>query len=124
MCCSSNGSTVPATARRQRVVSALTVLGLNTFPSGRYATYTALADRIRSSFVQPDVTLRELFGRISFNILCGNNDDHGRNHAALVFDNGLELSPAYDICPQARTGTDMDQAMRIPVGIAARPHRR
>jgi serine/threonine-protein kinase HipA len=101
----------PGRGRRRRVVSALTVLGLNTFPSGRYATYSDLADRIRLSFTQPDVTLRELFGRISFNVLCGNTDDHGRNHAALVNEYGLELSPAYDVCPQARTGGEANQAM-------------
>jgi serine/threonine-protein kinase HipA len=101
----------PGGKRRQRVVSALTVLGLNTFPSGRYATYAALADAIRRSFRDPDETLRELFGRISFNILSGNTDDHGRNHAALVHEDGLVLSPAYDICPQARTGSQANQAM-------------
>lgn len=101
----------PGPGRRRRVVSALTVLGLNTFPSGRYATYSDLADRIRQSFTHPDATLRELFARIAFNILCGNTDDHGRNHTALVNEAGLELSPAYDICPQARTGRDANQAM-------------
>ena len=101
----------PGQGHRRRVVSALTVLGLNTFASGRYATYSDLADRIRLSFTQPDVTLRELFGRISFNVLCGNTDDHGRNHAALVNEYGLELTPAYDICPQARTGGETNQAM-------------
>ena len=101
----------PGGGGRQRVVSALTVLGMNTFPSGRYATYVALADAIRRSFRDPDATLRELFGRIAFNILSGNTDDHGRNHAALVHEDGLVLSPAYDICPQARTGSHADQAM-------------
>ena len=101
----------PGDGRRRRVVSALTVLGLSSFPGGRYATYHDLADGIRRSFARPDATLRELFGRISFNILCGNTDDHGRNHAAFVNDDGLELTPAYDICPQARTGGDANQAM-------------
>ncbi|MEN9802286.1 MAG: hypothetical protein RLZ37_1411 [Actinomycetota bacterium] len=101
----------PGGLRRQRVVSAVTVLGMNTFPGGRYATYALLADAVRGSFMEPDVTLRELFGRISFNILCGNTDDHGRNHAALVFEHGLRLSPAYDICPQPRGGSFASQAM-------------
>lgn len=99
----------PSGARR-RVVSALTVLRLDTFPGGRYATYVDLADEIRRSFRRPDETLQELFSRISFNILCGNNDDHGRNHAAFVGDE-LELTPAYDICPQGRGGTAINQAM-------------
>ncbi len=101
----------PGKDRRRRVVSALTVLGLSSFPSGRYATYTALTHKIRSSFANPDATLRELFGRISFNILSGNTDDHGRNHAAFIEDNNLVLTPAYDICPQARSGGRAAQAM-------------
>jgi serine/threonine-protein kinase HipA len=96
---------------RRRVVSALTVLGMAPFPEGRYATYVDLAHRVRAQFTSPSATLRELFGRISFNILCGNTDDHGRNHAALVEPDGLVLSPAYDICPQARSGTEARQAM-------------
>ena len=95
---------------RRRLVSALTILGLTSFPEGRYATYTDLTHRIRGQFANPEGTLRELFGRISFNILCGNTDDHGRNHAAFV-GNELELTPAYDICPQARSGETAEQAM-------------
>jgi serine/threonine-protein kinase HipA len=100
---------------RRRVVSALTILGLDTFPGGRYATYVALADRIRSGFTEPAATLAELFGRISFNILSSNTDDHGRNHAAFV-GGDCTLTPAYDICPQARTGETAAQAMAFTRG--------
>lgn len=97
--------------RRRRAVSALTILRLDAFPGGRYATYVGLADEIRAQFVRPDATLRELFARVSFNILCGNTDDHARNHAALVEPDGLVLSPAYDLCPQGRVGETAAQAM-------------
>jgi serine/threonine-protein kinase HipA len=107
----------PGDGRRRRVVSALTILRLTTFPGGRYATYVDLADKIRSEFRLADATLKELFARISFNILCGNTDDHGRNHAAFVREDGLELTPAYDICPQARSGQTATQAMSFtPAG--------
>ena len=96
---------------RRRVVSALTVLGFNTFPDGRYATYAGVAHQIRAQFEDPNQQLRELFGRIAFNILCGNTDDHGRNHAAYVNPAGLALTPAYDIAPQPRTGRNANQAM-------------
>ncbi len=95
---------------RRRMISALTMLGLTSFPEGRYANYLDLAHCIRSRFANAEATLRELFGRIAFNILCGNTDDHGRNHAAFVGDQ-LELTPAYDICPQARSGETAQQAM-------------
>ncbi len=95
---------------RRRLVSSLTILGMTPFPEGRYATYTDLTHRIRSRFANPTAVLRELFGRIAFNMMCGNTDDHGRNHAAFVGDE-LELTPAYDICPQARSGETAQQAM-------------
>jgi serine/threonine-protein kinase HipA len=95
---------------RRRLVSALTILDLTSFPEGRYATYADLTHRVRGRFADPTATLRELFGRIAFNMLCGNTDDHGRNHAAFVGDE-LELTPAYDICPQARSGETAEQAM-------------
>jgi serine/threonine-protein kinase HipA len=95
---------------RRRMVSALTILRLTPFPEGRFATYTDLAHQIRACFVNPTATLRELFGRIAFNMLCGNTDDHGRNHAAFV-NAELELTPAFDICPQARSGETAAQAM-------------
>lgn len=100
-----------STGLRHRMVSALTILGLTAYPEGRYATYVDLAHAIRAAFVRPDATLRELFSRISCNILVGNHDDHGRNHAALIEPDGLRLSPAYDICPQARSGSIASQAM-------------
>ena len=56
---------------------------------------------------------RELFARITFNILVGNNDDHARNHAAFWDGEWLTLTPAYDICPQPRSGGETSQAMII-----------
>jgi serine/threonine-protein kinase HipA len=97
--------------RRRQMISALTILKLTTFPGGRYATYVDLTHQIRASFLHPSRDLRELFCRIAFNMLCGNTDDHGRNHAAFVTAAGLELTPAYDICPQLRSGNVASQAM-------------
>jgi serine/threonine-protein kinase HipA len=79
----------------------------------RYASYIELADRVRQRFANPEKTLRELFARISFNILVGNTDDHARNHAAFWNGIFLELTPAYDICPQPRAGGEASQAMDI-----------
>ncbi len=43
--------------------------------------------------------------------MCGNTDDHARNHAAFWNGESLALTPAYDICPQARAGREASQAM-------------
>jgi serine/threonine-protein kinase HipA len=103
---------VPGTEQRRAVVSALTILELDEL-SARYASYEALAHRVRARFADAPGTLRELFARLVFNILVGNNDDHARNHAAFWDGEALALTPAYDICPQPRAGGETTQAMSI-----------
>lgn len=98
--------------QRRMMVSALTILELDEMMA-RYASYEDMAEIIRQRFTQPDHALRELFGRIVFNILCGNTDDHARNHAAFWNGKHLTLTPAYDICPQSRAGNEASQAMKI-----------
>lgn len=98
--------------RRKAMVSALTLLGLDDMMA-RYASYETLAQIIRHRFTDPKPTLKEMFSRLVFNILCGNTDDHARNHAAFWDGQALTLTPAYDICPQGRTGNVASQAMRI-----------
>lgn len=102
----------PGGGRRRATVSALSILGLSELDY-RVASYADLADRVRSRFAEPTGTLRELFARITFNVLVGNNDDHARNHAAFWDGVHLQLTPAYDICPQPRAGGETAQAMAI-----------
>lgn len=98
--------------QRRAMVSALTMLKLGEMEA-RYASYEDLAELIRHRFTDPKETLKELYGRICFNILCGNTDDHARNHAAFWDGKMLTLTPAYDICPQGRSGNEATQAMLI-----------
>lgn len=98
--------------QRKSMVSALTLFGLDDMMA-RYASYETLAEIIRHKFTAPIETLHELFSRLVFNILCGNTDDHARNHAAFWDGKNLTLTPAYDICPQSRTGNEASQAMLI-----------
>ncbi|MEO6077115.1 MAG: HipA domain-containing protein, partial [Dokdonella sp.] len=97
---------------RRAQVSALTLMELDEMMAA-YASYEELADIIRHRFVEPRATLHELFARLVFNILCGNTDDHARNHAAFWNGESLSLTPAYDLCPQVRTGQEATQAMKI-----------
>lgn len=97
---------------RKPMVSALTMFGLREM-TARYASYEEFAEIIRHRFTEPGETLKELYGRLVFNILCGNTDDHARNHAAFWNGQELALTPAYDICPQGRTGNEATQAMLI-----------
>lgn len=97
---------------RRHSLSLLTLLGLDEMQA-RHATYHDFAALIRSSFVEPTDTLRELFRRIVINVAVSNTDDHARNHAAFWDGSKLELTPAFDICPQLRTGGYTEQAMAI-----------
>lgn len=105
--------------RRRAIVSALSVLELDGEREARYATYHDLTHTIRMRFTEPKATLRELFGRITFNILVGNIDDHARNHAAFWDGRteALTLTPAFDICPQPRSGLTARQIMAFAPGI-------
>ncbi|MGN6556500.1 MAG: type II toxin-antitoxin system HipA family toxin, partial [Solirubrobacterales bacterium] len=102
----------PGGGKRRAMVSALTMLGLDE-TGARYGSYADLADLIRARFIEPKVTLRELFSRIVFNVLCSNTDDHPRNHAAFWDGEALTLTPGYDICPQLRSGGEAAQLMAI-----------
>ncbi len=97
---------------RRSVVSALTILGL-TEMEGRYAGYDQLAEVIRHRFTHPNETLEQLFSRLVLNVLVSNTDDHARNHAAFWDGKDLELTPAFDICPQFRMSREVNQAMCI-----------
>lgn len=97
---------------RRAMVSALTVLGLAE-EEARYASYAGLAHLIRRDFHSARATLRELFSRITFNILVSNLDDHARNQSAFWDGQELTLTPAYDICPSPRSGGETQQVMAI-----------
>ena len=98
--------------RRRAMVSALTIFELDEMMAA-YASYEKLAECIRHRFAHSTASLHELFARMVFNILCGNTDDHARNHSAFWDGHQLALTPAYDICPQSRTGQQASQAMLI-----------
>ena len=103
----------PAGGSRTAMVSALTILGQTENEALFGASYAGLADIIRKRFTEPDATLRELFARITLNIMVGNTDDHPRNHAAFWDGTMLTLTPAYDVCPQPRSGGETRQLMAI-----------
>jgi len=103
---------------RRLVVSALTWMQENEL-AARHIAYTELAEIIRARFRHPAKDLRELFARMSFNILVGNTDDHARNHAGFWDGKMLDLTPAYDIAPQKRGTTEADQALNIVPGRTA-----
>lgn len=99
---------------RRHMISAMTLLNLDEYAvRAGYSSYLELADMLRqyARDFQKDGT--ELFRRMVFNILIGNVDDHARNHACFWDGHWLDLTPAYDVCPQPRAGISADQAMTV-----------
>jgi len=50
-------------------------------------------------------SLNEMYRRMVFNICSRNQDDHTKNHAFLMFADGVwQLAPAYDLCFSYKPG--------------------
>lgn len=99
--------------KRKSMLSALTILGLRETET-RYATYADMAASIKlPGWRNAGQALHELYCRLVFNVCIGNNDDHLRNHAAFWDGRVLELTPAFDLCPQRRTTAVSTQAIGI-----------
>lgn len=103
----------PGDGTRLMMVSALTMLGFGDFLGARYSSYPELLDVLRQHGASGEDHGRRLFERVVFNVAIGNTDDHARNHAAFWDGRCLTLTPAYDLCPQLRSGTEANQAMDI-----------
>jgi serine/threonine-protein kinase HipA len=76
-------------------------------------SYPQIAGALRAHSAAHARDREELFRRMVFNVLCGNRDDHLKNHA-LLYDGHWRLSPAFDIVPQSET---MEPMQAIGVGI-------
>ena len=93
--------------QRHMVLSGATLLETE-YPLGRDVrgqnharwSYPLLAQALRRIGV-PKTDLNELFGRMIFNAVCGNDDDHPRNHAVIwkQQEKKWRLSPAFDVVP-------------------------
>lgn len=94
---------------RRHAISALTALELDEADSAK-ASYSdislKMADIGAAGRVQQDRS--ELFGRMVFNILVSNDDDHLRNHAFIWEPeaNGWALSPLYDVLPKPQVAQE------------------
>jgi serine/threonine-protein kinase HipA len=91
-------------------VSALSVLDIDdTSDAGSYQAIASVLQRVSSRHRTDRL---ELFRRMVFNVLCGNRDDHLKNHGLLHDGGGWRLSPAFDVVPQP----DMEKLQAISVG--------
>jgi serine/threonine-protein kinase HipA len=63
------------------------------------ASYLELVDLLQSRGANTSADCEQLFRRVLFNILIHNTDDHLRNHGFFIDEQGIRLSPAYDLNP-------------------------
>jgi serine/threonine-protein kinase HipA len=63
------------------------------------ASYLELVDLLQSRGADTARDCEQLFRRVLFNILIHNTDDHLRNHGFFLSEQGIRLSPAYDMNP-------------------------
>jgi serine/threonine-protein kinase HipA len=89
-------------SRRHMCVSAASLLQTE-YPgllqTGQWS-YPRFAEELKLAGV-PLEDLAELFGRMVFNAVCGNDDDHVRNHAIVYSskERRWRLAPAFDVVP-------------------------
>jgi serine/threonine-protein kinase HipA len=76
--------------------------------------YGLLVDEMNRRGV-PLSDLQELFKRICFNILVGNDDDHPKNVAVLYLNGSWRLSPMYDVLPT----TEGDAPTSLAMGVGS-----
>jgi serine/threonine-protein kinase HipA len=97
--------TTDGSIHRRLFASAWTALHLDSDairgdPQRSYPKFADALQRWRGASDADIVPLkRELWRRMAFNAVCGNGDDHPRNHGLLHVDGQWTLAPAYDIAP-------------------------
>ena len=88
---------------RHHFFSAMTLLGyLDGADAQAGVSYLELVELLQKRGAKITYDLEQLWRRIVFSICVSNTDDHLRNHGFILVNNGLILSPAYDINPNPK----------------------
>lgn len=86
--------------KRIHFSSAMTMLGKKDGASSQDgSSYLDIAEFIKNYGSNPQKDLLELWKRIVFNMAVSNTDDHLRNHAFILNEDGWSLSPLFDVNP-------------------------
>lgn len=110
--------------RRLAFVSAMTLTQRSDGEAG--ASYLELVDLLQSQGSNTHDDCIELFRRVVFSILVHNTDDHLRNHGFIIGEQGISLSPAYDLNPSNERGelslaiNEVDTACDVSLAMEAR----
>lgn len=85
--------------RQSERIPFLSAMSLVNAGDGEHRSYVEIAEALRQHGVAPRSDLPALWGRLVFNILVSNLDDHLRNLGVLYDRPGWRLAPAYDLNP-------------------------
>lgn len=97
--------------RRRHMVSSLTLLGAHELDRAA-SGYADLNDAMRR-YGAGDAG-EDIYRRMVMNVLIGNTDDHYRNHAFLLDDNGrYGLSPLYDVTPSLQVSASRSMFLHL-----------
>lgn len=110
---------------RHHFFSAMTLLGYQDGADAQAGvSYLELVELLQKRGAKIAYDLEQLWRRIVFSICVSNTDDHLRNHGFILVNNGLILSPAYDINPNPKGyGLNLnidEQDNRLETDIALR----
>lgn len=90
--------------KRIHFISAMTALSANDGDGSQSNMgYLDILSFIKTRCKNANENVLELFKRVVFNMCISNIDDHFRNHGFILNNNSLELSPIYDINPNAES---------------------
>lgn len=67
----------------------------------------------------PAIVIQKLLGWLAFNLLVGNSDAHGKNVSFYMNENGVTLTPFYDLVSvvfESQKQTDLDTQLAMAVG--------
>lgn len=104
--------------RRLMCVSAASLLQVNHAPINDGDLTGASYPRLAETFKTIGVSLndrKELFSRMVFNAVVGNDDDHARNHAITfhVQNKSWALAPAFDVVPNPTDESPQNLFMQV-----------
>ena len=85
--------------RRRMYASAMTMLERRDGEEGASYLELALFLQDMGARAHIDQDLEQLYRRVIFNVMVGNQDDHPRNHGFIREPSGWRLSPAFDVNP-------------------------
>jgi serine/threonine-protein kinase HipA len=92
---------------RRHMISSMTLLGAHEYDREANG-YADLVDAMRIHGAKGDMEnlSEQIYTRMVANVCIGNTDDHYRNHAYLISDDGrYEMSPVYDVTPSLQVSS-------------------